>query len=166
MEPTPSPSWDTGQTSTELSSCTVQWIALACWCCCNPHEPTPTEHELSQLHLEPCAFSSAQAQPDPVPHEGQRVQGCCSDQCSWQTLALGEFLLYLWGRAAGMDVQGSGNRNKTGWSPGHSIFCPDWHNDSCSRALIETMRTDVADLYCPCSAAWVLGGKLLGRDQH
>lgn len=49
---------------------------------CNPHE-----HELSQPHSLLCAFSSAQAQPDSVPHVGQRVQGCCSDLCSLQLVS-------------------------------------------------------------------------------
>lgn len=142
----------------QSSGSDLPWHASAAW---NPHE-----HELSQHHSLLCAFSSAQAQPDSVPHVGQRVQGCCSDLCSLQAVAW-ERIWCSVGKCAvpGRYVQGSGNRNKSGWSTWHSIFCPDWHNDSCTTALPERMRTDMA-VYCPCFASWLLGGKLLGRDQH
>lgn len=53
--------------------------------------------------------------------------------------------------------------SRSGW---HSIFCCDWHNGSCSGALVEKRRNDMADLYCPCFEDWGLRRKLLGRDQH
>lgn len=53
--------------------------------------------------------------------------------------------------------------NKTGWSTWPSIFCPDWHNDSCTRGTDwengDWCCWSVLPLLC-CLAPW---GKVTGK---